>query len=177
MTPESALNDRALTMTHELDAYSQELRSLRPSVDLDRRMSETIRTWAGQNTSRRFWKKPLMWVAAAASIAVISGGIALLASRDRGRAEGLSVAAAQLPALQIERMGVPALAAGQISQWPVDAAIFRVKASFVSTSGFSPPGEQDGERQYWVDVRIANDGTMRIMQVLPADRARSVPHQ
>jgi hypothetical protein len=52
-----------------------------------------------------------------------------------------------------------------------------VKASFVSTAGFVPAGEQDGERQYWVDVRIANDGTMRIMQVVPAERGRGVPHQ
>ncbi len=35
----------------------------------------------------------------------------------------------------------------------------------------------NGERQYWVDVRIANDGTMRIMQVLPADRSRVVPRE
>ena len=27
------------------------------------------------------------------------------------------------------------------------------------------------------DVRIANDGTMRIMQVVPAERGRGVPHQ
>jgi hypothetical protein len=59
----------------------------------------------------------------------------------------------------------------------VEAAIFRVKASFVSTAGFVPANEQDGERQYWVDVRIANDGTMRIMQVVPAERGRGVPHQ
>ena len=112
----------------------------------------------------------------AASLAVISSGIALLATRQRNSTEGVSAAAAQLPGLQIERMGVPALAAGQVSQWPAEAAIFRVRASFASTSGFVSPGEQDGERQYWVDVRIANDGTMRIMQVLPAERGRVMPH-
>jgi hypothetical protein len=64
-----------------------------------------------------------------------------------------------------------------VSQWPTEAAIFRVRASFASTSGFILPGEQEGERQYWVDVRIANDGTMRIMQVLPAERGRAMPQQ
>jgi hypothetical protein len=174
-------SDTGFAVTRELDAYSQALRALQPSDELDARVRGAIDTWARQSSSRRLWRRPLAWVAAAASLAVISGGIALLALRDEGGTEGLSAAAAQLPGLQIERMGVPALAAGQVSQWPAEAAIFRVKASFVSTSGFVPPGEppgdQAGERQYWVDVRIANDGTMRIMQVLPADRGRGVPHQ
>jgi hypothetical protein len=167
----------ALAVTCELDSYSQALRSLQASAELDRRVGAAIETWAAQNGTRRLWRRPLVWVAAAASLAVISGGIALLAARDRSGADGLSAAAAQLPGLQIERTGIPALAAGQISQWPAEAAIFRVKASFASASGFIPPGEQDGERQYWVDVRIANDGTMRIMQVLPAERGRVTPQQ
>lgn len=174
-------NDTTFAVTCELDTYSQALRALQPSDALDARMRGAIDSWASQNASRRLWRRPVVWVAAAASIAVISGGIALLALRGDGGPEGLSAAAAQLPGLQIERMGVPGLAVGQVSQWPAEAAIFRVKASFVSTSGFvppgEPPGEQAGERQYWVDVRIANDGTMRIMQVLPADRGRGVPHQ
>lgn len=169
-------DDTAIAITRELDGYSEALRRLQPSAELDRRVDDAIETWAVKNGSRPLWKRPLAWVAAAASIAVISGGVALLAMRDRGGTEGLSAAAARLPGLQIERMGVPALAAGQVSQWPAEAAIFRVKASFVSTAGFVPPGEQDGERQYWVDVRIANDGTMRIMQVVPAERGRGLPH-
>ena len=172
------MNDEtAIAITDELDRYAHALRGVQPSAELDRRIDDVIETWAAKKGSRSIWKRPLAWVAAAASIAVISGGVALLAMRDRSGTEGLSAAAARLPGLQIERMGVPALAAGQVSQWPVDAAIFRVKASFVSTAGFVPAGEQDGERQYWVDVRIANDGTMRIMQVVPAERGRGVPHQ
>jgi hypothetical protein len=67
---------------------------------------------------------------------------------------------------------------GQVSLFPADGAVFRVKASLASavirTSG-QVPEPADGERQYWVDVRIANDGTMRIMQVLPAERGRAMP--
>jgi hypothetical protein len=167
----------ALAVTRELDKYAEALRLVQPSTDLDTRMSTAIETWAARNGRRPLWGRPMAWAAVAASVAVISSGIALLVTRDRGGADGLSAAAAELPGLQIERMGVPALAAGQISQWPAEAAIFRVRASFASTSGFIPPGEQEGERQYWVDVRIANDGTMRIMQVLPADRGRAMPQQ
>jgi hypothetical protein len=167
----------AIAITRELDGYAQALRSLQPSAELDRRVDAAIDAWAARSGSRSLWKRPLAWVAAAASIAVISGGVALLVTRDRAGTEGLSAAASRLPGLQIERMGVPALAAGQVSQWPAEAAIFRVKASFVPTAGFAPPSDPAGERQYWVDVRIANDGTMRIMQVVPAERGRGVPHQ
>ncbi len=169
-------DENALAVARELDRYAQALRRLEPSPGLDRRVTGAIETWARERGSRVWWRRPLVWVAAVASVAVISGGIALLAMRVHRPTQGLSAAAARLPGLQIERMGVPALAAGQISQWPVEAAIFRVKASFVSTSGLMPPGELTGERQYWVDVRIADDGTMRIMQVLPADHGHSVPH-
>ena len=170
-------NEPVLAVTSELDKYAQALRRMQPTAELDRRVGGAIQEWAAKNGTQRFWRRPAAWVAAAASVAVISGGIALLASRNwSSEPEGLSVAAAQLPGLQIERMGVPALAASQVSQWPAEAAIFRVKASFVSTSGFVPPGDQDSERQYWVDVRIANDGTMRIMQVLPAEHGRVMPH-
>jgi hypothetical protein len=172
-------DNTAIAITRELDGYAQALRSLQPSAELDRRVGVAIDAWAARSGSRSVWRRPLAWVAAAASIAAISGGVALLMTRDRSGTEGLSAAAARLPGLQIERMGVPALAAGQVSQWPAEAAIFRVKASFISTAGFVPPSEQAqaGERQYWVDVRIANDGTMRIMQVVPAERGRGGPHQ
>jgi hypothetical protein len=167
---------KELALTRELDQYAEALRFQQPSSDLDARMSEAIETWASQNGTRPLWRRPVAWAALAASVAVISSGIALLAMRERSGLERLSAAAVGLPGLRFEQTGVPALAAGQVSQWPADAAIFRVQASFASTSGFIPPGEQDGERQYWVDVRIANDGTMRIMQVLPAERGRVVPH-
>jgi hypothetical protein len=52
-----------------------------------------------------------------------------------------------------------------------------VKASLGSTVVQTSGQAASGERQYWVDVRIANDGTMRIMQVLPAERGRVVPRE
>ncbi|HEU4626472.1 MAG TPA: hypothetical protein VFS52_17000 [Steroidobacteraceae bacterium] len=170
-------DDTAIALTRQLDCYAHALRSLQPSAELDRRVDVAIQSWAASKGSRALWRRPLTWIAAVASIGAISLGVALLAMRDRGSAEGLSAAAARIPGLQVERVGVPALAAGQVSQWPAEAAIFRVKASFIPTGGFLLAGEQDGERQYWVDVRIANDGTMRIMQVVPAERGRGGPHQ
>src|SRR4051794_13539198 len=108
--------DPALALSRELDPYARALRDLQPSPALDERVNTAIDSWAGHTGSKRWWTRPMVWVATAASLAVISGGIALLAMRgDNGARtpEGLSVAASQLPGLQIERMGVPALAAGQ----------------------------------------------------------------
>ena len=80
------------------------------------------------------------------------------------------------PGATVARMSP--LAAGQVSLYPAESAIFRVKASFASAVSVPQSGETDqGERQYWVDVRIANDGTMRIVQVIPAERGRVVPRE
>jgi hypothetical protein len=181
------LNERAVTRA--LDPYSQALHGMRPSSGLDARVDAAIKAWSDESAARRFLRRPLPWAVAVASIAIITGGIALLVARDGKELHGAEVLSAgtdpaQLhgagvqPALQLRGTGVSALAAGQVSLWPAESAIFRVKASLASTGSAVPPGgNTEGERQYWVDVRIANDGTMRIMQVIPADRGRVVPFE
>ncbi len=182
-----------------LDPYAQALRQLGPSEALDTRMGVAIAAWAEQSAGRGLWRRPLAWVAAAASVAVIAGGIALLASRDgppasdaavqnlatvptaTARTSDLTYAMSAAAAANATRAGytgatrMSPLAAGQVSLYPAESAIFRVKASFASAVSFPQQGEPQGERQYWVDVRIANDGTMRIVQVIPAERGRVVP--
>ena len=68
-----------------------------------------------------------------------------------------------------------ASAAKKAGRIAAEGAVFRVKANL--TSATMRTGQEEGERQYWVDVRISNDGTMRIMQVLPAERGRVVPYE
>ena len=205
-----------------LDPYAQALRGLGPSAALDARMQTAITAWAERSAVRRVWRRPLPWVVAAASVAVVAGGIALLMSRDGPRASGADATrlvtaptqtsrfqtaptqAADFEAAQAEGRGpadlmrhaaltspadparsaeptyarVSPLAAGQVSLYPAESAIFRVKASFASAVSYPDSGDpQQGERQYWVDVRIANDGTMRIVQVIPAERGRVVPRE
>jgi len=72
-------DDTSLTATRELDKYAAALRSIEPSQALDLRMNEAIEAWAAKNGSRPIWKRPLAWIAVAASLAVISSGIALSA--------------------------------------------------------------------------------------------------
>jgi hypothetical protein len=188
-------------VTRALDPYAQALRELEPSAALDDRIGTTIEAWAEQSAGRGLLRRPLPWVVAAASVAVITGGIALLMSRDGPRADDpaaqrLTTAPAEASrpselTYAMTRNGaanasgdgytgatrMSPLAAGQVSLYPAESAIFRVKASFASAVSFPQQGDAQGERQYWVDVRIANDGTMRIVQVIPAERGRVVPRE
>jgi hypothetical protein len=164
-----------------LDDYSENLRAEAPSAELDARMEATIAQWASEHRKHGLLRRPLAWVVAAASIAVIAGGIALLAIEDSGESAGTPDALAVAPSLRelTASTAVSPLATGsQVSLFPAEGAVFRVKANLASavmpTSASDPA---NGERQYWVDVRIANDGTMRIMQVLPAERGRIVPRE
>jgi hypothetical protein len=171
--------DRAVT--RRLDDYAESLRAMRPSAELDARMEATLSEWASEHRSHNIFRKPLAWVVAAASVAVITGGIALLALGERGEDGGgpdalIATTAATLPPLSASAAVSPLATGGQVSLFPAEGAVFRVKASLASAM-IQSSGHANGERQYWVDVRIANDGTMRIMQVLPAEHSRVVPRQ
>jgi hypothetical protein len=178
-----------------IDPYAHALRSLAPSAALDARMGTAIAAWAEQSAARALWRRPLPWVVAAASVAVVAGGIALLMSRDAPRgSDPMSPQLVSVPTdapgpsgftrvSSLPRVAEPnyarlsQLAAGQVSLYPAESAIFRVKASFASAVSVPHSDGPQGERQYWVDVRIANDGTMRIVQVIPAERGRVVPRE
>jgi len=178
MSPEvNQISDRAVTRA--LDDYADSLRAERPSQALDDRMEAAIAGWAAEHRSRSFFRRPLPWVVAVVSVAVVTGGIALLAAgRNHSDAEvGALVASTSLPPLSAGAAVSPLSTGGQVSLFPADGAVFRVKASLASAVLQTSGQKDQGERQYWVDVRIANDGTMRIMQVLPAERGRVLPRE
>jgi hypothetical protein len=176
MSPEM-IDTRDRRVTRALDDYSENLRAERLSAALDARMEDSIVSWAEEHRSHSVLRRPVLWVIAAASIAAIAGGIALLAAgqRDRGDFDAVTASVPEFAAVPADTTVSPYATGGQVSLFPAEGAVFRVRANLdsaaVRTSGLAA----DGERQYWVDVRIANDGTMRIMQVLPAERSRVVP--
>jgi hypothetical protein len=166
----------------QLDDYAESLRTEMPSAALDARMEASIAQWASEQRVRGILHRPLAWVVAAACVAVVSGGIALLAFGDRNDdadvAEALTVPpTTPLPELSPRTAVSPLTTGSQVSLFPADGAVFRVKANLASAVIPTSGQMTKGERQYWVDVRIANDGTMRIMQVLPAEAARVVPRE
>jgi hypothetical protein len=168
-----------------LDDYAESLRAEAPSAELDARMEATIAQWAAEQRKRSLLRRPLAWVVAAASLAVIAGGIALLAIDESGDSPsapdalaGASTTTSPLPELSARTAVSPLATGSQVSLFPAEGAVFRVKANLASAMIPTSAGQPaNGERQYWVDVRIANDGTMRIMQVLPAEHSRIVPRE
>jgi hypothetical protein len=171
-----------LAVTRQLDNYSDSLRAERPSAGLDARMEASIAQWASEHRSRSVLRRPLTWVVAVASVAVVAGGIALLAIGEKREDPAVQQALAAAAAVRLRPLGTsaavsPLATGGQVSLFPAEGAVFRVKASLGSTLVPTSGQAANGERQYWVDVRIANDGTMRIMQVLPAEHGRLVPRE
>jgi len=178
------LNDQMdREVIRRLDDYAESLRAEVPSAELDARMEATIAQWATEHRKRGLLRRPLAWVVAAASVAVIAGGIALLAIDESGDSPSAPDALAgvsttsPLPELSARTAVSPLATGSQVSLFPAEGAVFRVKANLASAVIPTSGQMTNGERQYWVDVRIANDGTMRIMQVLPADRNRVVPRE
>src|SRR5262249_2849372 len=124
-----------------LDPYAQALRGLERSEALNDRMETAITAWAEQSAARRLRRRPLPWVVAAASVAVVAGGIALLMSRDEQRgSDGDTTQLATVPtessgpasitrvsavprAADLSYARVSALAAGQVSLYPAESAI------------------------------------------------------
>ncbi len=160
------------TVTRALDRYAEALRGIQPSTHLDTRLETAIHKWTAVRSVRRSWRRPLPWAIAAASVAVLVGGLALL--RARPGAERDDVAVVATPIEQLARVTGggetrAALATGQLSLWPTEAAVFRVRASLGASAAALHPGGITGERHFWVDVRIANDGSMRIVRVVPVN--------
>lgn len=137
-------------LTRALGSYAASLRELQPSADLDARMASSIQEHTGVRRPRPVWRRPMPWLAAAASAAAIVVGVALLMVRAKPEQP--------VPEARF------ALPSNQYSLWPTEAAVFRVKANLNATA--APAAD---ERQYWIDVRVANDGSMRIVRVIPAN--------
>src|SRR5437762_2538382 len=98
MSPEvNEVEDRAVM--NALDDYSEALREERPSSDLNGRIDAAIESWAAEHRSRSVLRRPLPWVVAAASLAVITSGIVLLASGKKGSDDGVNGLAASSSSL------------------------------------------------------------------------------
>jgi hypothetical protein len=144
-------------VTRALGAYSRSLREVQPSASLDARVAASIQQHARVRHAGPLWRRPLPWAIAAASACVIATGIALLVVRSAPNVQPTQPAAARYAAG--DQVALPS---SQYSLWPTEAAVFRVKASLDAAPAA-------GERQYWVDVRVGNDGSMRIVRVIPAN--------
>jgi len=69
-------------------------------------------------------------------------------------------AAAQNDTLDEVMNAMTVFPTGAVSLWPTQGTVFRVRSTLSSMGD---------EQQYWIDVRMANDGSMRVERVFAAD--------
>lgn len=125
--------------------YRTHLRSLKPSQALDQRIAASI----ARETSRRV-RSPWWWTLAAAAAGVASVWGISLALRSNAVPQAATVVAG-------DSQGA-ADGAFPASYQPVEASVVRVRGRLAT---------QPAERQYWLDVRLGSDGSMRIVRVIP----------
>jgi hypothetical protein len=143
------------------DAYRRMLRGLDMSPALDQRMTAAIANHVSQRPQQR-WLWPAAFTAAAATAAV---AITLLLVRTGAPPSDVEKVAAATPTLRSP--SPPDWRTAPLSPWPVDAAVVRVRGT-LST--------QPAELQYWLDLRLASDGSMRIVRVIPVQPHESGTH-
>lgn len=153
------MNDRTQErVARALDAYATALDRLQPSPQLDARMQAAIqRELSKRNTPR--WRIHAWALAASVTVVASIGAIiwARSPTHDAVAPQQASTARNGRPATTGDVMVFPS---GAVSLWPTEATVFRVRSNF---------GASGAEQQYWLDVRMGNDGSMRIERVLSAD--------
>lgn len=172
----SSMHDERLSETLRL--YRDALREERPSLQLDARIEAAITRHVPQraHSPHSRWRLAA-WSAAAASLAAIAAGVLALRPWSDATIEDVPRApvsaprsAATAPVVTAPVVNASATDdlpwyAADLSPWPVDAAIVRVRGSLATDAahvrGSAP------RLQYWVDVRLASDGSMRIVGIEP----------
>ncbi|HEU4530341.1 MAG TPA: hypothetical protein VFR59_04115 [Steroidobacteraceae bacterium] len=168
----------------EVAAYGAHLRRSRPSAQLDERIALAIERNHKERHDRA-WRKinprrigPAL---AAGCAAVLTAGLILWLGGSVQREAPPAEVADVLPTNPLandaghdmQPYAAPdaftVVPTGQYSLWPTDAAVFRVRANLDTLRAVSAALPAEDERQYWVDVRVANDGSMRIVRIVPVN--------
>jgi hypothetical protein len=150
-------------LTAAVGDYARALRSERPSSALDQRVSGAIGRWAAPDRKRRAhsrFETRLFAIAAGVALVMIGGAYAWL------------VAAPDRPAPQVTANDtIPrSLAAVSPDVVPLQEVVLRVPTTFAGgATAFPAVATTTDELRYWVDVRIASDGSMRVVRVVPVD--------
>lgn len=124
----------------------EELSTIEPSARLDGRMAKAFENLSERPGRQR--RLVAIW-AAAASVALVAGTV--LIARLVRRAPPSSVVTE--------------------SPWPAPPALVRVEATFGAAAAAHEIRTGQAERHYWVDVAIGDDGSIRIVRVIPATHA------
>lgn len=147
-------------LVHE---YARDLAEVAPTPSLDARIAQLVASPAPRRQSRRVWRRPWAWVAAAGLGALTVGaGILIGVEIERSREDVAAFAAGSLSSLDLD----PA----SLAMWPSDSVALTIPAEY-SPEGtlvaVNPRTRSTGKR-YLIDVVVSNDGTIRIERIVPA---------
>ena len=145
-----------------LAEYAKTLRSVRPSAQLDARMHRTFRSFESRARRERYVR-----LAMAAGLGAIAVGGAIFVGRLKVHEYVAHVSS------QAAGAGMPPQV-GQVSPWPGRGAVFRVRASAATLALGSHFDPGPGEPEFWIDVRVGNDGSMRILRIIPVGGILSI---
>lgn len=153
-------------LTHALESYAAALGEIKPSPELEARMQAAIQretTSRPRQTQRRRWG----WALAASILILLSVSVIVQLQTQRVEVARQRALAERMLAQTVARLrqnemsnAAMVFPAGAASLWPTQGTVFRVRSTL---NGL------DLEQQYWIDVRLANDGSMRIVRILAAD--------
>jgi hypothetical protein len=181
MSTDFAIDDRPpAAIAPALAAIAARLRRVSPSANLDASMEVLIDHVVAPEARSTGGNWTRYVIAAGVAVLTVLGlAIVSIAVWVTIAGDGEQLASPAGPAADSQRLVLdPAphagghdlglvVADGAYSLWPTEAAVFRVRTSF---DAVVPAGDAArNERQFWVDVRVANDGSMRIVRIVPAE--------
>ena len=148
-----------------LGAYSRVLRRERPSPALDARVASSIDRWAAPDRRRRaqwIFETRLLALAAGVAVVLIGAAFAWLRAVPDGATPPLAAS---------ETLNAPMTYPADVV--PVQEVVLRVPTTLSGGATAVPAvATTADELRFWVDVRIASDGSMRVVRVVPVDPSR-----
>jgi hypothetical protein len=153
-------------LTAAVGAYARALRREQPSAALDSRIAGSIERWAAPDRKRRaqsIFETRLFAIAAGLALLLIGAAYVLLvAAPDRS----------------VPRLATTETVSGASAVYPPDVVplqevVLRVPTTLSGGATAVPAvATTTDELRFWVDVRLASDGSMRVVRVVPVDPSR-----
>jgi hypothetical protein len=153
-------------LTAAVGAYARALEREQPSAALDSRIAASIDRWAAPDRKRRaqsILESRLFAIAVGLALLLIGAAYVLLVAAPDRRApqvaanETVSSASAVYPPDVV----------------PLQEIVLRVPTTLSGGATAAPAvATTTDELRFWVDVRLASDGSMRVVRVVPVDPSR-----
>ena len=149
-------------LAHLYRQYARDLAQTTPSKDLDARIDRLVAGRRTNSPAAKSRNRRLPFLAAAAGFAALAAGLGMLIGMRVEQARNVSAAS------QADAAWPPA----DLTMWPTDSVSFKIPAEYTpqGTLVAVDPDSKHTRARYWIDVVVANDGTFRIEQIVPADQ-------